>query len=212
MKLKANGQDVIVTAALVNGNYEPYTLRIFRQMIAEALAKNGDRPCVFVDVGANIGLFTVTAALLDSRIRVFAFEPNSTSYRLLDENVQLNGADECDGRAGGGGGGKRPRFPRYFIAQAGNHSIYSSGTQRVEVPVVCLDDYFSEKKILPSLIKVDVEGYEPRVLQGMKSIPAGHEFQMILEFNPEHLKRGWARPGSLPRGTGFPIRFDLLHG
>ena len=73
MKLKANGQDVIVTAALANGNYEPFTLRIFRGLIEKALAKDGSQPCVFVDVGANIGLFTVTAALLDPRVHVFAF-------------------------------------------------------------------------------------------------------------------------------------------
>lgn len=194
MKLKANGQDVIVTAALANGNYEPFTLRIFHQLMDVALAKNENQPCVFVDVGANIGLFTVTAALLNPRVRVFAFEPNPTSYRLLQENLQLNGLTNANAAQTAVGERQGRASLDISSPHAGCHSIYSSGDQRIEIPVICLDDFFAEKQVLPSLIKVDVEGYEPRVLEGMKSLPPEHEFQMILEFNPEHLIRGGQDP------------------
>jgi FkbM family methyltransferase len=194
MKLKANGRDVIVTAALLNGNYEPFTLRIFRQLVEEFLAKNSDQPCIFADVGANIGLFTVTAALLDSKVRVFAFEPNSTSYRLLEENLQLNGLTNVTAEQAAVGERQGHASLDISSPQAGNHSIYGLGAHRVKVPVICLDDFFLEKQFFPSLIKIDVEGYEPRVLQGMKNFPPDHEFQMILEFNPEHLNRGGQDP------------------
>lgn len=196
MKLKANGQDVIVTAALANGNYEPFTLRVFRELMEVAWAKNETQPCVFVDVGANIGLFTVTAARLNPRVRVFAFEPNPTSYGLLQENIELNGLTNVDAAQAAVGETRGRASLDISSPHAGCHSILSSGTRRMEVPVICLDDFFAEKKLFPSLIKVDVEGYEPRVLRGMKSIPREHEFQIILEFNPEHLARGGQDPAA----------------
>jgi FkbM family methyltransferase len=196
MRLKANGQDVVVTAALANGNYEPFTIRIFRRLIEEALKKNENEACVFVDVGANIGLFTITAALLNPRVQVFAFEPNVTSYQLLEENLQLNGLTNVSAQQAAVGEKKGRASLDISSPQAGCHSICSSGARRIEVDVICLDDLFLEKHMLPSIIKVDVEGYEPQVFHGMKSLPLQHEFQMILEFNPGHLERGGEDPGA----------------
>ncbi len=209
MKLKANGQDVIVTAALVNGNYEPFTLLIFRRLLIEALEKSGEEPCVFVDVGANIGLFTVTAALLHSKLQVFAFEPNATSYRLLEENLELNRLTNVNAQRSAVGEKRGTASLDITSLQAGMHSIYGRGARRMEIPVVSLDDFLLERRLLPSLIKVDVEGYEPRVLEGMKSFPDNHQFQMILEFNPEHLKRGEKDPADFLED--LLSRFDSVH-
>jgi FkbM family methyltransferase len=209
MKLKANGQDVVVTAALANGNYEPFTIRVFRRLIEEALKKSENEACVFVDVGANIGLFTVTAALLNPRVQVFAFEPNVTSYQLLEENLQLNGLRNVSAQQAAVGQKRGRASLDISSPQAGCHSIYSSGTRRIEVDVICLDDLFSTKHVLPSIIKVDVEGYEPQVFHGMKNLPPRHEFQMILEFNPGHLERGGEDPGAFLEELAS--QFDFIY-
>lgn len=194
MKLKANGQDVIVTAALANGNYEPFTLQIFRRQIREAMQKKGDQPYVFVDVGANIGLFTVTAALLDPQIQVFAFEPNPASHHLLEENLQLNQLTNVTTLPAAVG--EKPGTASLDISspQAGMHSIYGPGTRRIDVPVISLDAFLAERHAVPSFFKIDVEGYEPQVLLGMKNSLRRGGLQIILEFNPEHLKRGGKDP------------------
>jgi len=190
MKLKANGQDVMVTTALVNGTYEPFTVRIFGQLLAEALARKGDETCVLADVGANIGFFTVTAALLHPRLQIFAFEPHAVSFRLLEENLRLNGLTNVRAEKAAVGEERGRASLDVSSPHAGMHSIYGAGARRTEVPVISLDDFFQERQVFPAFIKVDVEGYEPRVLQGMKNFSSRHEFQMILEFNPEHLDRG----------------------
>jgi FkbM family methyltransferase len=194
MKLKTNGRDVIVTAALLNGNYEPFTLRIFRQLIEEALAKNPGKPCVVVDVGANIGVFTVTAARIDPRVQVFAFEPNPASYALLEENLRLNDLRNVTATQAAVGEKAGSASLDISSPQAGMHSIYGPGAERIEVPVVALDDFITERQVSPAILKVDVEGYEPQVLLGMRRLLFRGEFQMILEFNPDHLKRGGKDP------------------
>src|SRR3712207_8823650 len=45
---------------------------------------------LFIDVGANVGVYSLWAAETDS-VTVLAFEPSSTTYRRVLENVQLNG-------------------------------------------------------------------------------------------------------------------------
>jgi FkbM family methyltransferase len=194
MRLKTNGRDVIVTAALMNGNYEPFTLRIFRQLISEALVKNPGKPCVVVDVGANIGVFTVTAARIDPRVQVFAFEPNPASYALLEENLLLNDLKNVTVTPSAVGEKAGSASLDISSPQAGMHSIYGPGAERIEVPVVALDDFIAERQVVPAILKVDVEGYEPQVLLGMKSLLSRGEFRMILEFNSEHLKRGGKDP------------------
>lgn len=190
MKLKTNGDDVVVTIALVNGNYEPFTLRIFRALIREAMGKVDAGSFVFADLGANIGIFTVVAAGIDSRLKVFAFEPNPVSYEILRDNINLNGlvnATAVNAAVGETGGTASLDVSSY---SAGMYSIYGKGSKRVDVAVVSLDGFFSEQGIRPRLVKADVEGYEPLVLRGMKKILQTGPLWMIIEFNPELLKRG----------------------
>jgi FkbM family methyltransferase len=193
MKLKTNGDDVIVTAALVNGNYEPYTLDVFRSLLREVVGK-AHGPVVFCDVGANIGLFSVVAARIDSSIEVFAFEPNTTSYRLLQDNIALNGLVRITPVSAAVGEASGKASLDISSANAGMHSIFGTGTKRHEVTVVSLDDFFAERGTQPGLIKVDVEGYEPLVLRGMKRLLQDGPMQIILEFNPELLKLGGKEP------------------
>src|SRR5262249_51173601 len=47
---------------------------------------------VLVDVGANVGMYTVWAAKT-RRVRVFAFEPEAQNYALLNRNILLNGLE-----------------------------------------------------------------------------------------------------------------------
>jgi FkbM family methyltransferase len=192
MKLKANGQDVIITAALANGNYEPFALRIFRQLITDELQKK--QRCVFVDIGANIGIFAITAARLDTRVQVIAFEPNVTSYGLLVENIALNQLNNVTPISAAVGDTAGTASLDITSPQAGMHSIYGTGAQRVTVPIVALDGYLAENKLVPDIIKIDVEGYEPRVFLGLKNTLRDHLLRMIIEFNPEHLKKGGKDP------------------
>ncbi|MCE0522914.1 MAG: FkbM family methyltransferase [Methylacidiphilales bacterium] len=194
LKLKTNGEDVIITAALANGNYEPYTLAIFHALILEGLQTKTADPFVFADIGANIGIFTITAAAENPGIKVFAFEPNPLSYRLLQDNVELNGLKNVT-PVNAAVGAKAGKVSLDISSpHAGFHSVYGRGSRRIEVPVLALDDFFSAQARAPRLYKADVEGYEPLVLRGMETLLRNGPLQIILEFNPEHLNRGEEAP------------------
>jgi len=194
LKLKTNGADVIITAALVNGNYEPFTLTVFHALILEGLRKKMTDTFVFADIGANIGIFAIAAAARNPGLRAFAFEPNPASYRLLQENVELNGLKNVTAVNAAVGAEAGKVSLDVSSPHAGFHSIYGSGSNRIEVPALALDDFFPAQGCVPSLIKVDVEGYEPLVLRGMRTLLKKGPLQIILEFNPEHLNRGGKEP------------------
>ena len=52
-----------------------------------------DEPIVFWDIGANVGVYSLYAALRPN-VRVLAFEPGAASYRALNRNIELNGLDD----------------------------------------------------------------------------------------------------------------------
>jgi len=208
MKLKTNGDDVIVTAALVNGNYEPYAMGVFRALVREAVGKACE-PLVFCDVGANIGLYSVAAARIDPSVHVFAFEPNTTSYRLLQDNIALNGLARVTPVNAAVGEAPGQASLDISSASAGLHSIYGTGTRRHEVAVVALDDFFAARGARPNLVKVDVEGYEPLVLRGMQRLLQSGPLQIILEFNPDLLKLGGKDPAEFLRELSQ--RFDPIY-
>ncbi|PYI83285.1 MAG: hypothetical protein DME26_15235, partial [Verrucomicrobia bacterium] len=64
------------------GYYEPITTRV-----AQQLARPGD---TFIDVGANIGFYSLVVVTTRPQIKVIAFEPNPKNYALLAENVRAN--------------------------------------------------------------------------------------------------------------------------
>ena len=150
--------------------------------------KEGD---VVLDIGANIGYY----ALLESRLvgetgLVYAAEPVISNFKLLEKNIQLNNI------------GNIQSFQLAFGAEEAKAEIYISdrcnwctlnkvaiqdycvGSQKVSVVPV---DSFLEDKITPKLIRMDVEGYEYEILQGMtKALEKG--VMLFMEVHPTTMK------------------------
>jgi FkbM family methyltransferase len=118
----------------------------------------------FVDVGANIGSYTVLAsAFLGARTR--AFEPHPATHQRLVRNVAVNGikekADIVLAAVGRERGTLRFTADRDTMNQV-VEAEYSGAT--IDVPVVRLDDALEGFSAV--LWKIDVEGYEEEVLEG----------------------------------------------
>jgi FkbM family methyltransferase len=118
---------------------------------------------LFLDVGANIGSYTILAAGL-CRARAIAFEPDHDTARVLRRNIainQLNALADVRELALG-------EVPGHVTFTAGLDTMNrvagpdDKGTQ--EVPMARLDDIPDAAR--PTLIKLDVEGFEERVLLG----------------------------------------------
>ena len=147
----------------------------------------------FVDVGANIGYFTLLgSALVGSAGKVYAFEPDPDNFRLLVENCHLNKLSNvaCEEAALSDRNGSGTLY--LSDDNLGDHTIYAADGERPACAIRLLqgDDYFSGRAGGIDVIKVDVQGAEYAVLQGMASVlnRALPALTLILEFSPNSLR------------------------
>jgi FkbM family methyltransferase len=134
----------------------------------------------FVDVGANIGSYTVLAAGVRGA-ETISVEPIPRSFARLMANLRINGiqnrVDACNvGLAAQAG---RLRFTS--TQDSVNHVISSGEAEEpntVELPVTTLDELVGERA--PLLIKIDVEGFETEVLQGAGATLANPGLRAII--------------------------------
>lgn len=148
------------------GEYEGEVVHLFKHLLSP-----GDSA---VDVGANIGLFTLLASrLCGPKGRVYSFEASPEVLGILKHNVRINHASnivlhEC---AVGNGDG----VVRFHLAESRNmglgsmRSLGGSRDRSVTVPVGRLDMLVPQSTRI-KLLKVDVEGAEPMVLKGARGI------------------------------------------
>jgi FkbM family methyltransferase len=130
---------------------------------------------VFVDVGANVGSYTIWAAELGAE--VIALEPAADTFALLTENVALNGYQVRAIRAAAGAYGGTARFT---AGQDAGNRLDASGP--VETPLVTIDSIIRDRVVVG--LKVDVEGFEIEVLRGCSAALSEHRIKLIqLEWN-----------------------------
>lgn len=118
---------------------------------------------LFVDVGANIGSYTVLASAV-SGARVIAFEPDPDTICSLNKNILANGVSErvtlVEAALGAESGTANFTIGRGCQNQVANRALASTRHVRIQK----LDNALSG--LDPILIKLDVEGYESQVLAG----------------------------------------------
>jgi FkbM family methyltransferase len=151
---------------------------------------------VLVDVGANVGMYTVLAARLRG-VRVFAFEPEAQNYALLNRNIGINGVGDlalayCVALS------DREGYDRLHLssenAGASCHSLGESvdhhNRPRPETRAqgcVCasLDRMVAAGVLpVPDYIKVDVDGIEPKVIAGAANTLADPRVKgVLIEIN-----------------------------
>jgi FkbM family methyltransferase len=161
---------------------------------------------VVVDIGANIGTFSLYAAKLCGAERVLSFEPFPDNYGLLCKNVEQNqlGNVTCVNQAVAGKGGRR--IMALDPADPGSHSLIKGAFDRtVEVECCTLGDVF-EKFALTRIdyLKMDCEGAEYEILEGSTSrLPQISRISMethtTLHRKAEDLRK-------LLRTFGFDVR------
>ncbi len=157
--------------------------------------KQGD---TFVDVGTNVGLFSLHAsAIVGERGKVISFEPSSATVHRLQENIALNGCINIE--IVPKGLSFEPGVLELVVAGNGydafnSFAVPSMGaiTAREKVEVTTVDSFMTLKGIAPKdvkLIKIDVEGWELHVLKGGETF-FGHVDAPVLlvEFTETNAK------------------------
>jgi FkbM family methyltransferase len=141
------------------------------------LLRPGD---LFVDIGANAGVYTVLAAAVAGS-RVIAAEPVSASYGALARNVAVNViGDRVDVRrvaVGASASRKRVTSDRDATNRLlGDDESYAGASETAEV--VTLDDLVGRQS--PKLVKIDVEGGEYDVLHGASATLANADLDGVI--------------------------------
>jgi len=167
------------------------------------LLRKGDR---FVDVGANIGSFTILATVAGADC--MAFEPVPATFRQLCDNININGLHDCV-RCLNLGISEQSGSLRFTTGLKTENRVITeedNGLNSMVVPVEPLDVIAEE--FHPTLIKIDVEGYETEVILGAKKILERETLlAVIMElngagerygFNEEELKQRMIEGGFTP--------------
>ena len=171
--------DVAVGAHIRGGGYEPQVTAVFRRFL---------RPGMHViDVGANIGYFTMLAAMLvGAGGSVLAIEPNPRNVRLLEASRRQNGFDHVRIMQLAAG-----REPGLLVL----NTSYSNGTTACApeglnallasetVPCVDIDALLKAGRRI-GFIKIDVEGAEYNALQGCLRMIERDSPVIVSEFSP----------------------------
>jgi len=146
--------------------------------------KEGD--CV-LDIGANVGYYALMEArLVGPQGKVYAVEPVPYNVQALESNVQLNdyGNIETFQLAIGEHDGT---LPLYLSDHPNWCSFYPSGkvTGKIDVTVNSLDSFLKNKRPA-DIIRMDVEGYEYEVVNGMRGIlESNMPLRLFIEFHPD---------------------------
>ncbi len=189
------------------------TREVYEPLETALLKKELRSGQVFVDVGANIGYYTLLAArIVGAEGRVYAFEPDPSNFRLLEKNVRENGYANVvlDRRAVSNASGAA----RLYLNRTnkGDHRIYDAGGGggSVSIRTVPLDGYFKKLDKEVHFIKMDIQGAEARALEGMRGLAAKNRgLKLVAEFCGKNLAHSGSDPRKFLlslRRMGFTIR------
>jgi FkbM family methyltransferase len=154
-----------------------------------------------IDVGANIGYNTVRAARrAGPRGHVIALEPTPDTLAVLRHNIAASGLANIHIGAVAAGriAGTRDFFVRGATSAVNSlfpDSRYASVTSVLPVPVVRLDDLVDGADV----VKIDVEGAELEVLEGMTRILSKPRVTLIVEWDPLLQQNAGTCAEALPR-------------
>lgn len=186
-KMYVRKNDFFIGGAIAREKrYEPH--------VAAELRRHLDPGSALVDIGANIGYFTLLgAALVGPNGRVYSFEPHPANCALIEESVGANGfgnvalfpyavADRnMTVKLEGGGVGSN-----CTIVELSREKTSGSSSSLLAETVV-LDEVLDQVDRV-DVIKMDIEGAEPKAWQGMRQTINRHHPVLIFEFSP-HLIR-----------------------
>ncbi len=176
----------IPPSLIVLGVWEPGTTTLIKKLIQTNMT--------VVDIGANIGYYTLIAAyLVGPHGKVYAFEPEPNNFNLLNKNVQVNKYNNvvtvCKAVA------DRVSISKMILHPTGHgaHKLLTTNNAHettVSVEVTTLDKFFKDIKKPIDVVKIDVEGFEPAVVDGMRNIiKQNPNIKLLLEFHPRIIQQ-----------------------
>jgi len=177
--------DVAVSASLALGVFENTEIDLFRKCLKRGFS--------VVDIGANIGYYTVIAAKsVGPEGKVFSYEPENINHSFLEKNIKANNFSNVTALKIGLSDKKGSNKLYLDKNNKGRHTLaYEKNKECLTIDTDTLDNSlkkYGSPKI--DLIKIDIEGAEFMALEGMKeTINRSPELILFTELYPKAMER-----------------------
>lgn len=187
LKILVNLSEHIGSKIFWSGSYSQNELAI----LGSYLAKDD----VFIDIGANIGLFTLLAAKKLSEGQVYSFEPVSTVFENLFNNVSANGFTHRCSLFKFGLSDSKSVMKIYLPNQLDDHGTFNEGMATLfgekegwgteeTVSLITLDSFVQQQELKRiDFVKIDIEGAELMALRGARQTLKTFRPKLLLEVN-----------------------------
>jgi FkbM family methyltransferase len=185
---------------------------VFEELTSLLIRQNARGIGTFIDVGAHYGFYDVLVGLTNPQCKILAFEPVAANVEVVRRNLALSQVDaevfpcavsDRSGRAA------------FQISEASDNSGFNANPnakilKTIEIETVQLDQYVDRIAAGPVLVKIDTEGNELKVLDGMRKIVERFDdVRLVIEFNPRCIRANGTTPETL-LDTIEQLGFDVF--
>ena len=182
VKFFLNIRDSIDRELFMNGYYEEKQLNILSKSIKKYSINS------FIDIGSNIGIYSMLMAKNHSNLTIHAFEPHKDAFRRLKENINLNNFSNRIylydyALSNKNGDSFLEAKNRFGFSQSGGAKISDKGNIKIKYQI---GDDLIKIKNEHIAIKIDTEGHELFVLHGIKNLLAYNKVFLQVEIFPQN--------------------------
>jgi len=200
----------ILRRIVFSGSYEPDAIATIRRV----LPGQGD----VIDIGANIGIFSVLMARAVGNRKVLSIEPTPAVARRLQHNISANGVaanvivEQCAVGATTGTVTMNTVAGMEEYSRVGAMVLPDTvgrAAVAVTVPIHTLDELIARHGLKPTLIKMDIEGSEMRALSGATVALEKHRPTIVAEVDDRMLASAGSSAAEflgLLRGRGYTVQ------
>ena len=184
VKFELHIEDWIQQNIYFVGAYERAELNLLNRHLSE--------DSVFVDIGANFGLYSLVASQkITNSGEIICFEPFPKNYAALKKNISLNSKSYIISE-NIALGDKKDELKLYYQPNEKNLGIVSANfmenSKTIKVDVMSFDEYVKENGVDKiDFIKIDVEGFENQVINGMKKTLELFSPMILIEIFDEDI-------------------------
>ena len=206
-----------LTSWLVNDFYrkEPETIEWINSF------KTSAREIIFWDIGANLGLYSIYAAVKHEKIKIISFEPSTSNLRILSRNISINNLQDKITINQLPLGNKPFHFSLFREKQFGegeSNNSFNSETNFEGKQLNSENSYnllgtsinsLLEQKILeiPNYIKIDVDGLEHFILEGASNYLSNPNIKSLqIELNEKYINQ-FEMVKKIMKDSGFKFKF-----
>jgi len=162
-KMYLNLRDFGLSKQLIlNGIREPECTKIMKKELKKGM--------IIAEIGANIGYYALLEALIvGEKGKIYAIEPFPLNFDLLQKNIKLNSYDKIIEPYNLAISNKSGKEKLYVTSKHNLCNMFAiDADEFVEIKTETLDNFIKNKQ-KPNLIRMDIEGFEYYVVQGMKN-------------------------------------------